>query len=253
MAQGLAMLVEGFAELAPHFLPLALLAGPLALGLLAVAASIGILGLSLIAVINPLTLWGLNIFTKALISLGVAFAVVTATAEPAAKTLRNAFKSISSSLREFVELTPAVWQAAAALGAFGLVLNAIAFSFLNPLLIIGLAAFTASLYGIAGALALIALSTNALASLEKIITVSTNVDTTELDNLKTVMGEVRHTMVASKSADKAALANLATATQNMGTPQLASKIPVKLIVNDRVFGETVVDFYDKATAATSVS
>ena len=253
MAQGLAMLVEGFAELAPHFLPLAILSGPLALGLLAVAASVAVLGIAMLAVINPLTLWGLNVFTKSMVVLGAAFNVTTAAAEPAAKALKNAFKSISSSLTEFTGLTPAIWDSATALGTFALVLGAIAFSFLNPLLLLGLAAFTASLYGIAGALALISLSTDALASLEKIITVSTNVDTTELDNLKTVMGEVRHTMIASTSADKAAMANLASATQNMSSPQLASKIPIKLIVNDRVFGETVVDFYDKGTAATSVS
>ena len=174
MAQGLAMLVESFVQLAPHLLEMALFSPIVALGLYAMASGFSALALSMLP-------------------------------------------------------------------------------FLNPIAIFGLSLFTANLFGIAKALSQIGTSASALNSLEKIITVSTSVNSDELDNLKAVMSQVRLTMASSTTADREALKAMAQAIGNMGSGGAGGRVPIKLIVNDRVFAETVIDLYDKGTAAAGIS
>ena len=67
------------------------------------------------------------------------------------------------------------------------------------------------------------------------------------------MSQVRLTMASSTTADREALKAMAQAIGNMGSGGAGGRVPIKLIVNDRVFAETVIDLYDKGTAAAGIS
>ena len=253
MAQGLAMLVEGFVELAPHFLPMALAAYPLALGLFLVSKAMMGLAIAMIPLVNPITLFAFNALSTRLERLGTTLQILSTSAASAGSVISSSFKEIASSIKLLGQQIPIMYQAAIALGALGVALNVIGISFLNPMLIAGLSLFTVYLAGIAASLALIAVSTDALGSLEKIITVATSVDTTELDNMRNVMGEVRATFVASKAADRQVFERAADAVQNVRTPRLNTKIPIQLVVNKQVLGNTVVDLFEERADVTGIS
>jgi hypothetical protein len=252
MAQGLAMLVEGFAELAPHFLPLALLATPLAIGLFLVSKAMLGLAVAMIPLVNPITLFAMNSLSARFERMSRGLGALTATAGNAGQIIGSSFKTIATSIALLGTQIPTLYKVSLGLGAMAVALNVMALSFMNPLMLLGLTLFMKYLFGIAAALALIAISTSALDSLEKIITVSTSVSTSELDNMTSVMGEVRHTMAASKSADREALMAMANATQGASS-QMASKVPIKLVVNDRVFAETVIDLFDREKSVTNIA
>jgi hypothetical protein len=93
-----------------------------------------------------------------------------------------------------------------------------------------------------------------MASLERIVTVSTTLSTSDLENMKAVMGQVQATFNASRAADSAAMRDAAAATANAGRSRTtAQRQPIQLVVNDRVFGETVMDVYEEATNPLNIS
>jgi hypothetical protein len=123
----------------------------------------------------------------------------------------------------------------------------------------GIKSFIAELGDLASAFKEFDTASESMASLERIVTVSTTMGTGELENMKAVMREVQATFNASNAADKVAMRNAATATANAGQGRSGGqtvqrmKQPIQLVVNDRVFGETVVDIYDEATNPLNIS
>ena len=123
----------------------------------------------------------------------------------------------------------------------------------------GMKSFIAELGDLASAFNEFDTASDSMASLERIVTVSTTVGTGELENMKAVMREVQATFNASKAADKVAMRNAATATANAGQGRTGGQTvqrmrqPIQLVVNDRVFGETVVDVYNEATNPLNIS
>jgi len=97
---------------------------------------------------------------------------------------------------------------------------------------------------------------DSMASLERIVTVSTTLSTSDLENMKAVMGQVQATFNASRAADRVAMREAAAATANAGrsrTTATAQRQPIQLIVNDRVFGEAVMDVYEEATNPLNIT
>jgi hypothetical protein len=269
-------------QIAKGALVLAILAGSIALlglamgtfvevgmGEVGVAtAAIALLGLAIIglgavmftgvgAVLFAAGVAALLSLAVALGSLGLALGTVATNIRPAAAAIKDSFGSITKTIVDFYEKTgPKIDNTIDLLGKMALGLTLIAIAFMNPLLLVGIGIFTAALYGIAGALALIAVSTDALGSLEKIITVSTKVSTSDLDNMRAVMGEVQATFSASNAADKVALRSTATATANVSAGRnkmQRQRQPVQLVVKDRVFGEVVMETYDEHTDPLAIS
>lgn len=120
----------------------------------------------------------------------------------------------------------------------------------------GIKSFIVELGALAKAFGDFEAASDSMASLERIVTVSTTVSTGDLENMKAVMGQVQATFNASQAADRVAMREAATATANAGrsrTIAQARRQPIQLIVNDRVFGEAVMDVYEEATNPLNIS
>ena len=120
----------------------------------------------------------------------------------------------------------------------------------------GIRSFIVELGALAKAFGDFEAASESMASLERIVTVSTTVSTGDLENMKAVMGQVQATFNASRAADRVAMREAATATANAGrsrTIAQARRQPIQLIVNDRVFGEAVMDVYEEATNPLNIS
>jgi hypothetical protein len=118
----------------------------------------------------------------------------------------------------------------------------------------GIRSFIVELGDLAKAFGEFESAADSMASLERIVTVSTTLSTSDLENMKAVMGQVQATFNASQAADRVAMREAAAATANAGRSRTtARRQPIQLVVNDRVFGEAVMDVYEEATNPLNIS
>jgi hypothetical protein len=235
-----------------------------ALAIVGLAASLGILGMSLSS-FKDIGLDELGTAAGAIVILSLAIVALGAVM----------YSGIGAIV--FAAGVVALLGLAAALTALGLALNLISMALGNKTsgiagsldiianamarlgsseVINGIRSFIVELGALAKAFGDFEAASESMASLERIVTVSTTVSTGDLENMKAVMGQVQATFNASRAADRVAMREAATATANAGrsrTIAQARRQPIQLIVNDRVFGEAVMDVYEEATNPLNIS
>ena len=235
-----------------------------ALAIVGLAASLGILGMSLSS-FKDIGLDELGTAAGAIVILSLAIVALGAVM----------YSGVGAIV--FAAGIVALLGLAAALTALGLALNLISMALGNKTsgiagsldiiasamarlgsseVINGIKSFIVELGALAKAFGDFEAASDSMASLERIVTVSTTVSTGDLENMKAVMGQVQATFNASQAADRVAMREAATATANAGrsrTIAQARRQPIQLIVNDRVFGEAVMDVYEEATNPLNIS
>tara|TARA_B100001094_G_scaffold190374_1_gene184369 strand:- start:3052 stop:5331 length:2280 start_codon:yes stop_codon:yes gene_type:complete len=235
-----------------------------ALALVGLAASLGLLGLSLRAFTDvgldelATAAGAIGILSLAILALGAVMytgigAIVFAAGIVALLSLSAALVALGGALHV---ISSALGNRGSGIaGSLDIIANAMA-RLGSSEVINGLRSFVVELGSLAEAFGKFDADTGSMASLERIVSVSTTVSTGDLENMKAVMGQVQATFNASQAADSLAMREAANATASAGQSRSSAQTrrqPIQLIVNDRVFGEAVMDVYEEYTNPLNIT